>query len=297
MVNKDASSSGFTSDPLKPEGEVTLTGSQEVHASTSPTTDPLSPAGLGDPASGGTYPSSTTSNANTGEAKSKAEDLSHEAKLKAEQLRTEAKAKVAEAQQEGRRLMDEVRNRGVAEAENSKRLVADQISGIANALGAAVHQLEEQNQPRTAQYMTQAASGIERIAQSVRDQDFRGLVHQAEDLARRQPGLFLGGAVAGGFLLARFLKSSANRHPDTYASSSHRDSSSWHQPSAYQPPTGYRDRAVGNPEHDLSTDPLVAEAASANKTPPGSTGRSVGNPDFDLKTRSSTVGATHVHTP
>jgi hypothetical protein len=32
-----------------------------------------------------------------------------------------------------------------------------------------------------------------------------------EDFARRQPALFIGGSVAAGFALARFLKSSADR--------------------------------------------------------------------------------------
>jgi HSP20 family molecular chaperone IbpA len=56
-----------------------------------------------------------------------------------------------------------------------------------------------------------AADGLERIAERVREQDFSALWYQVESFARRQPGLFLGGAFAAGFALARFVKSATER--------------------------------------------------------------------------------------
>src|SRR3546814_8495932 len=61
------------------------------------------------------------------------------------------------------------------------------------------------------EYADQAARGREGFAQTLREKDLDGLVEDVGDFARRQPALFLGGAVALGFAMSRFLKTSGNR--------------------------------------------------------------------------------------
>lgn len=53
-----------------------------------------------------------------------------------------------------------------------------------------------------------ASRGIEGVASYVASTDVRGLVRDTEQLARRQPALFFGGAFMLGLALGRFLKSS-----------------------------------------------------------------------------------------
>lgn len=55
----------------------------------------------------------------------------------------------------------------------------------------------------------QAAESLERLSGKLRSKDFDGLVHDVEAFARSQPAVFLGMAVAAGFLAARFLKTSS----------------------------------------------------------------------------------------
>jgi hypothetical protein len=60
-------------------------------------------------------------------------------------------------------------------------------------------------------YAGKAAEGLERLSDDLRGADFDQLVARTENYARRNPAVFLGGAVAAGFLFARFIKSSRER--------------------------------------------------------------------------------------
>jgi hypothetical protein len=52
------------------------------------------------------------------------------------------------------------------------------------------------------------AEQVERLSSYLRDRDVRALRDDLENLARRQPAVALGAAVAVGMLVARFIKSS-----------------------------------------------------------------------------------------
>lgn len=60
-----------------------------------------------------------------------------------------------------------------------------------------------------------AADQTERIATFLRDTDARELLHTVEDVARRQPLLFLGGAFLLGAAASRFLKAGASGSAQT----------------------------------------------------------------------------------
>ena len=62
-----------------------------------------------------------------------------------------------------------------------------------------------------------AAKGIDRAADYFDQHDLNAMYHDVEDLARRNPAIFLGGAFALGFLAARFLKSTKPRRFTTAA--------------------------------------------------------------------------------
>ncbi|HSV28324.1 MAG TPA: hypothetical protein VLL76_02160, partial [Candidatus Omnitrophota bacterium] len=53
-----------------------------------------------------------------------------------------------------------------------------------------------------------AAEQLDRVSNYLRQSDWNDILVGAENFARRQPYWFVGGAVAAGFLMARFLKSS-----------------------------------------------------------------------------------------
>ncbi|MBV8202800.1 MAG: hypothetical protein JOZ15_19460 [Acidobacteria bacterium] len=56
-----------------------------------------------------------------------------------------------------------------------------------------------------------AAQQVERASRYLRRSELRDVVRDVEDLARRRPVAFVGGSLATGLLLARFLKSSGER--------------------------------------------------------------------------------------
>lgn len=116
----------------------------------------------------------------------------------------EAKSQTAEqAQEYGRR----VRERGEAAFEQGAGIAADQTRRIADALHATSENLARENQPGLAQYLSDAADGLNRFSNRFTRGDVEGLLREARDTAKRNPALLLGGAIAAGFLLTRFLRS------------------------------------------------------------------------------------------
>jgi hypothetical protein len=85
---------------------------------------------------------------------------------------------------------------------------ADYIGSLAQAAERAAGEFD-QAMPQAARYIRQASEQIQSVADTVRERDMRDLVGEVETFARRQPGLFFGGAVILGFAALRFLKSSA----------------------------------------------------------------------------------------
>jgi hypothetical protein len=66
-----------------------------------------------------------------------------------------------------------------------------------------------QQSPTVARYVRDAAKQVDGLSNNIRGRSVSELMHAATDLARSQPALFFAGALAAGFALSRFLKSSA----------------------------------------------------------------------------------------
>jgi hypothetical protein len=107
-------------------------------------------------------------------------------------------------------LAHEAKETGKSLLESQKRAAADSLEGWAHALRRTAEQLQ-QDDSSVASIARSAADSLAEFSGSLRSRDVTSLMTQAQDFARRRPALFLGGAVAGGFLLARFLKSSGQR--------------------------------------------------------------------------------------
>jgi hemerythrin-like domain-containing protein len=122
--------------------------------------------------------------------------------------------------QEAQRLTSSAQEKGRSLLHDQQHFFASQLGGVAAALHRTAQQLGEEEQGGIAQYVDQAAAGLERFSHGLQDRDLSSLLHQVEDFARRQPVAFIGSAALLGFLAARFLKSSAERrHPSSHPSS------------------------------------------------------------------------------
>jgi hypothetical protein len=107
-----------------------------------------------------------------------------------------------------RDLKDSAKDSARAMLGEQQRATAGGLGEFAGALRKAAREMDDGGSPQVSRIAQTAADGLERLSRSLREQDFDGLVREAESFARRQPVVFFGAAVAAGFLAMRFLKAS-----------------------------------------------------------------------------------------
>lgn len=138
----------------------------------------------------------------------------------------DAQQAASHAQQHARDVVDRAKHQLQSVLSEQQHAAAGQLEGIVKALRTTAEQLRKQDQIPAAGYVERAADGLDKFCGTLRDRDINSLATQVQDFARRQPAVFLGGAVAAGFMVARFLKSSSStspsypdyaRQPDDYA--------------------------------------------------------------------------------
>jgi hypothetical protein len=105
-------------------------------------------------------------------------------------------------------------------AEQQKARGVEVIQCFARAMTSAATELEDQS-PQVAEYVRDAAQKVVGFSDNIGQRDVTELIKAVTELARSQPLLFVGGAVATGFVVSRFLMSSAkalpNQHPPATA--------------------------------------------------------------------------------
>ena len=105
-------------------------------------------------------------------------------------------------------MVDRMKDRAAAQINSQKDRATDGLGTVAQAVRQSTQQLRDQHHETVASYVEQAADQIERLSQRLRQKDIGSLLGDAQQLARRQPALFIGSAFALGVICARFLKSS-----------------------------------------------------------------------------------------
>ncbi len=95
-------------------------------------------------------------------------------------------------------------------AEQQKNVGAEKIGEVADAMKAAASDLEG-TLPSAAEYVTDVAGRLGSVASALRERRVDDMIANTAEFARQRPTVFFAGAVAAGFALARFAKSSASR--------------------------------------------------------------------------------------
>lgn len=90
------------------------------------------------------------------------------------------------------------------------------LTSVADTIRQIGGNLSEAQEPTgvaniAAQYTNTAADKVEQLTGYLERRDFKGLVRDLEDLAHKNPAIFLGGAFAVGILAARFFKSGSQQ--------------------------------------------------------------------------------------
>ncbi|HET6726337.1 MAG TPA: hypothetical protein VFH85_10080 [Gammaproteobacteria bacterium] len=119
-----------------------------------------------------------------------------------------------QAKQTTREAVDDVRRQATETAERQKYAAAEQADSVAGAFRDTADQLDRRDQGWLAEIARRCADGADRIAGEMRGKDLSELIERTQVFARERPATFLAGAVAAGFLLTRFVKSSERRGHD-----------------------------------------------------------------------------------
>ncbi len=112
---------------------------------------------------------------------------------------------VQQAKTHGTAAYGEVKDKALSAAESGKDAVADRLDSVAEAVHRSGEQLEGQ-QDWIAHLVERGADELASLASTLRTNDLRGLMGKLEDLAQRQPAVFVGAAMAAGFAAVRIGK-------------------------------------------------------------------------------------------
>lgn len=105
-------------------------------------------------------------------------------------------------------LASEAKERGKGVVAEQIRHVAEPVHDIARAMHSTADTLENQNSQQLSQYAHLAADRIDEFATRLESGDIDEFIGRMSDYARQHPAVFIGSAVAAGFAISRFLKSS-----------------------------------------------------------------------------------------
>lgn len=124
------------------------------------------------------------------------------AQEKAAEMKDQVQAKAGE-------VKEQVAAQATSRAEQGKGQAVESLGSVASAVRQTGGQLRKQDQDGLAEYVERAAGRIEEFGAYLGNRNLNQLVGDAEQFARREPALFVGGSFLLGLFGARFLKSSA----------------------------------------------------------------------------------------
>lgn len=134
-----------------------------------------------------------------------------EAKDGVQQAKDVAKQAVDQVQQKAQEVAGQAQEQAKSAVAARKDQAVGQLGSVAQAFRTTSNELRNQDNGMIAQYTEKMADQVDRISGYLEERDVEQLLGDAENFARRQPELFLGGAFVLGLLVGRFIKSSSER--------------------------------------------------------------------------------------
>jgi polyhydroxyalkanoate synthesis regulator phasin len=150
------------------------------------------------------------------QVKDQAKDLAQQAKDAAGQAKDQVKDLASQAKDQTVEMAHQATDQVTQLVDQQKKQAAERLGGLAGALHEAAKKLEEKDTEGFGRYAHRAADQVDRASRYLREKDLQSFVRDTEGFARRHPDLFLGGTLIAGVLLARFLKSSADREQESW---------------------------------------------------------------------------------
>jgi len=111
------------------------------------------------------------------------------------------------AVEQGRHFMDTAKTQATDYVDRRKGDAAQSVADIANSLRETSGVFDDR--PNIRAFFDSAADGLDQLAGTIRSRSFGEIYTDAEDLMRRRPAAVAAVTLAAGFMLSRFIKSSA----------------------------------------------------------------------------------------
>ena len=109
-------------------------------------------------------------------------------------------------------IADQVKDQASAVAQQQMTSAAEGLDSAAGAVNAVGDRLRENNLGELSQYTGMAAEQIEKLATWLRTTTPEDIARDVEDFAKKQPAVFVAGALALGLIGVRFLRSTGQDH-------------------------------------------------------------------------------------
>lgn len=146
------------------------------------------------------------------EAKEVVEDAREQAKEVAESARSGAAEVVEEAKHQASDLVADAR----AQLHGQARQQTDQLGRTIQGLGDKLHAVADgrpEDAGQVTDYADRLADQVEQLGGRVSELGFDGTIEELQRFARRRPGMFLLGATAAGFAVARLGRGARDAEP------------------------------------------------------------------------------------
>jgi hypothetical protein len=133
-----------------------------------------------------------------------------------ENIKESAKGVLDQAKNTAGEAYDAVAEKAALTLKEQKSGISESLSSVADSVRRMGQELGRSDDKvglasATARYTDTAARKLDDVANYFESTDLTNMMNDVKDFARNNPAVFLGGAFAAGVLLARFLKSSAER--------------------------------------------------------------------------------------
>lgn len=161
-------------------------------------------------------------------------------------------------------LTEQVRQQATEQVMSQKERVVDTLDTVALLLHQAGEHAHQQDKALLATYVDKAATQVGQLSETVGEQDVKQLMQSTTDFARREPMLFVGGALAAGFLGARFFRSSSQQPKEDQSTTS---SSAIDSNASELPPYDNDQPGYTSAEADMGTELLPDTSLESGVTP------------------------------
>lgn len=117
------------------------------------------------------------------------------------------------AVERGRTFVDSAKSQATEFVDRRKNDTAESVADFARSLRETRRTFEDR--PNIAAFFDSAAEGLDQLADTVRERSFAEMFSEVEVVMRRRPALVAAAGLTAGFVLARFVKASAEDARET----------------------------------------------------------------------------------